>query len=132
MYYLYLLVYIASLCFAIISISYLFNGKDIVFERKFWNPFFMDSVISISFLLWLIVAFCCKSTWGRDVMSDITKFAILVLIFLSWSFLISLVLRLNLKQRIKRRGYQIKLVPDEFGNMGMTQMEMMFNVYIKS
>ena len=126
--YLYFCIYLAAALFAVLSLSYLFSGKDAVFGRKFWNPFFMDFVIFFSFLIWLIVAFCLES----NPESNMTGLALIVLTCLAGSFVASLVLRLNLKQRIKRQRYQIKLVPAQFGNMSMAQMKVMFKRYVDS
>ncbi|MFA5095289.1 MAG: hypothetical protein WC447_01345 [Candidatus Paceibacterota bacterium] len=126
------LLYGASFLFSLGSLVCLFWGKDKLFEKKFWNPFFMDLQIFFSLFLFLIVAFCFKLTLESETTTKfVIMFVSMMLFFLGGSFLASLILRLNLKQRIKMQQYLIKLVPAEFNNLSMIEMKLMFKKYIR-
>jgi len=89
----------------------LVKNKDDEFQKKTWNPFFLDWCITalffylplIMYFLVIKVEISCYTIFQKGLVFFVTDIFFLVFLFLVF-------LRLTLRRRLEKAGYEMRLV----------------------
>jgi hypothetical protein len=100
-----------------IHFTFIFSSDHKGFKEKKYNPFFLDISAVMSLVITVVVAYfitilsnVAEKEELRDAIMILVFIDYLAFVILSFSLLSFLYLRISLKRRMKKAGYQIILV----------------------